>query len=359
MAILGVNGEMRLRREAPDPIVIPSSSLNAEINAFALSDQTFWSGDEVYLYSPTGIPIAIDAVPGGVATYFGSKWELGTNRAHITSYEDEFYQDDDGVDFYLKGNPINSASFFVYRDLLDRLSLYTTRAAALNGGTADRVDLFRLDFGAIVLYAAGTAEYDNAIVECVTGFGDYDFSDIRDEVTLASICDFPPDYLQPVAGSGEYDNAEISPRRWVSGFPWFIICNLREWTIELDGANIDSTAVGQKFGENVKSIITGGGSLDFIVQRLGSDTTYDPTVLMKLLFLTEKGAQANAQFYMGSRADRDNACSTDGLQVLPGDLYYECDILLTNIAINTRVDEIIAGTAQFVTTGPIQLRMGT
>jgi len=46
-------------------------------------------------------------------------------------------------------------------------------------------------------------------------------------------------------------------------------------------------------------------------------------------------------------------------ELLPGDLFYECDILITNSAINTRAGEIIVGTANFVTTGPIELRMGT
>jgi len=45
--------------------------------------------------------------------------------------------------------------------------------------------------------------------------------------------------------------------------------------------------------------------------------------------------------------------------LLAGDLFYECEILITNNAINTRADALIVGSASFVTTGPIQLRMGT
>jgi hypothetical protein len=46
-------------------------------------------------------------------------------------------------------------------------------------------------------------------------------------------------------------------------------------------------------------------------------------------------------------------------ELLPGDLFYETDILITNSAVNTRAGELIVGTANFVTTGPIQLRMGS
>jgi hypothetical protein len=53
------------------------------------------------------------------------------------------------------------------------------------------------------------------------------------------------------------------------------------------------------------------------------------------------------------------ADSVERPELLPGDLYYECDILITNNAINTRADALIVGSASFVTTGPIQLRIGT
>jgi hypothetical protein len=41
-----------------------------------------------------------------------------------------------------------------------------------------------------------------------------------------------------------------------------------------------------------------------------------------------------------------------------GDLYYKCELLVTQIAVNTRATDVIAGTAQFVTTGVIELKMG-
>ena len=68
--------------------------------------------------------------------------------------------------------------------------------------------------------------------------------------------------------------------------------------------------------------------------------------------LTEKGAKAEAEFYM------INGRSSTYTSLAPGDLYYKCDILVTNTAVNTRADEAIVGTAQFVTTGAIELKMG-
>ena len=137
----------------------------------------------------------------------------------------------------------------------------------------------------MLIAPAGTEEYNNALAECLAATGDYRFSDIRDESTLASICDYAPDYLQPVAGTSEYDDAEIEPRRWIGGFPWIIQGELREWSIELNAENVDTTAVGQKFGESVKSVVSGGGSFDFLVERRTDENKYDSTSLMQLLLL--------------------------------------------------------------------------
>lgn len=353
MAVLGYEGYVRFRREAPDPVVVPSSALRADIDTLILETTDYWNGDEVYLLTPNGLPLSPNALPEGVGCYFGSFFELGPNRTHVTAEDDEYYvSSDDTVDFYNTGTPVNTGTYFIYRDQLGRASFYNSRAAALSGLPSGRVDLRQLDFKFIVIAPDGTSEYNNSLAECVAAAGEYRISDVTDEVTLASICDFAPNYLQPVAGTAEYDDADLVPRRKVGGFPWIIQGELRDWTLELNGENVNVTAVGQKFGESVKSIVSGGGSFDFFIERRTDENKYDATFLMQLLLMTEKGAKAEAEFYMiTDRVETQN-------RLAPGDLYYRCDVLITNTAINTRLDEAIVGTAQFVTTGQIDLKQG-
>lgn len=358
MAVLGSEGYVRLRREAPEPIVVPATALRADLNTLQIISNEYWNGDEVYLLSPNGLPLSTDALPEGVGCYFGSFYELGSNRIHVTAEDDEYYvTTNNNVFFYNRGTPVNSGTYFIYRDQLGRASFYTTRSASLAGNANDRVDFRQLDFQFIIIAPDGVSDYNNTLAECVGAAGEYKLSDVTDEVTLASICDFSPFYLQPVAGTAEYDDAELSPRRNIGGFPWIIQGQLREWSIELNGDNIDTTSVGQKFGENVKSVVSGGGTFDFIVERDIVDNKYDSTSLMQLLLMTEKGAKAEADFYMIT--DRASVtCTGSGYKLAPGDLYYTCNILITNTAVNTRADEFIVGTAQFVTTGAIELKLG-
>ena len=91
-----------------------------------------------------------------------------------------------------------------------------------------------------------------------------------------------------------------------------------------------------------------------MVDRMYKDQgSTDATALMRLLLMTEKGCQASAQFFFILNR-QSQAC----LGELPGDLYYEAEIFITNIALNVRPDELVLGTAAFVTTGPIALRAG-
>jgi hypothetical protein len=118
--------------------------------------------------------------------------------------------------------------------------------------------------------------------------------------------------------------------------------------------SIDTTPLGTRFGEAIKSVVTGGGEITYIVERRNTASVSDPVDLMRLLLLTEKGCLATAQFWMIAGRPRE-LCD----QILPGDLYYEADILLTGSTLNLVPTDIVAGATRFVTTGEIRLKVGT
>jgi hypothetical protein len=360
MAVLGVEGRVRLRREAPDPLIVGSKILRADIDKFLVNSTDYWSGDEVYVFAERGLPIR-DNCSDGVAMYADGYWDVGPNRTHISSDNDTFYvKDSPNVPFYCSGGA-QSGGYFIHRDTLNRLSLHTDYCSAVNGGDSDRVDLAQYDFQTMLIAPAGTQEYNDALAQCVAAFGDYRFSDARDEVTLESICKFAPDYEKPVAGTGEYDDADLTPRRWIGGFPWVIQCQLKEWSLDLDSSAIDASQVGDKFGENVKSIVTGGGTFDFFIGEAegcgGGSRPVDPTYLMQLLLITDKGAKADAEFRLMAPRELD-ICADNCSPLAEGNLFYKTQLLITKIAVNVRAADLIVGSASFATSGPIEMNLG-
>lgn len=375
MAVLGVGGCLELRRCAPEPCVLNAESLNAETNQFDSICDGYWSGDHVGVDC---LPVirgdGFPPNPSGYASYFGGRWYVGPNRTQIDADSDEFYKTDteeypDGqfgndAQFYAREGDVSGGEeipecsdadgYYIHIDELGRVSFYDTRCGALAGCTDDRLDLAPVG-GQITVAPYGSVEYLNAVWRCVAAAGEYQFSDGQDTVTLASICEDAPAYEQPEAGDDEYDNADLEPRSQpLNPAPyWQCVLDLREWSLQLDAPSVDTTSVSEKFGEAVKSLVNGGGSTEFFVERQClTDYQADSNTLMKLLFMTENGCNADAKFYLIQR----EGCGEECNGLLKGDLYYEAHILITASAVNVRPTEMIVGTAQFVTTGPIRLR---
>lgn len=296
MAVLGAGGKLVLRREVPNAIAVSPSSMHVESNSLVVDDQHIWTGDLVTINADRGVPFfdanGIPQCPDGSGTYFSGSWYLASNRTHIGSLTGNFYQTNNSANFYAQTPIALSASYYVYRDQLDRLSFYAIQAESLQGDRTKRVPLAQVDWGTMSVTPASNTE-------------------------------------------------------------WRIVCNIASWNLDLNGSNVDVTAVGEKFGESIKSLVTGGGGIDFLVDRKAwAAGQTDATMLMQLLTMTEKGCVAEAELWMLKR-------TAEQAGLLAGDLYYYAKLLVTNVAINLRPSDVVAGTATFVTTGAISLRQGT
>ena len=394
MAVLGSGGQLQLRREAAEPCIIRPDDINLGTGSFDMHCEGYWSGDRVVISGPEGLPIFINGVPqrwDGVASYRQDVLFVAANRDDIADNADDFYKQ--GTEDYFNGDATmrNDDSLFYYQgedandtqtddldgyicvDSLGRLKLYDTRCEGLACCGTSNLDFQengqRLDFDFFVLNHYGHADYQNAITACFGAIGEYIFNDVADDTAadpnppLSSICADAPRYIQPVAGTDEYSNANVLPRNQVDATPhplWTILCELREWSLELDAPSVDTTGVGEKFGEAVKSLVTGGGSADFFIDRTCMDDGKDNagTYLMQMLLMTQmEGCKAHAKFFMIRREFDSDDCGP-ACAGTPGSLWYETDLLITRNAVNLRPTQLVAGTAQFVTTGEIRLLQG-
>jgi hypothetical protein len=374
MAVLGIGGKLYLRRAAPEPFAISSETVDGNENALTTIFPGYWSGDKVTAYCLPAGTGTFPPNPEGYAAYYGGKYFLGPNRSHITGLNDTFYKasgeeypDDsagDDAQFYARVDDVSDDetipdcqedTYWIHIDELGYVSFYDTRCKALTGASSDRVNLFGTVEGVITIAPFGSANYNNAIWACARGYGDYEFSDVQDPVTLVSICEDAPDYELPEFDPTDYADANVFPRTDLAGQTapyWELMCDLAQWSLELSAPSVDTTSISEKFGEAVKSLVTGGGSAEFLIDRkCHDDGEYDNLALMKLLLMTEKGCEASARFYLVNRRRQSSA----GPGQILGDLYYAADLLVTASAVNVRPSDIIAGTANFVTTGEIRL----
>lgn len=374
MAVLGTGGKLVLKRTAPDACIIGVEHLDPVDNLLTDICKGYWTGDHVAVI---GLPIYVGGVPvkpSGYGCYYGSAFHLGPNRDHVTSRTDQYYkqageefpdgQAGDAADFYAKINdvfndgddkipPDPEDDYWIHVNELGYVSFYTNRCAAMRGCPRDRVDLANVG-GNIAVGPYGSAIYNNAIAECYADWGRYANSDVLGDNGLSECINMP---VFTAPGTNDYDNAEISLdlNSHAKGYVWEILCDIRGWELQLEAPNVDVTSVSEKFGNSVKSLVRGGGNVEFFIDRdCYEDGQNNGIPLMELLLMTEKGCKASAQFWM---IDRGKNCDTADRQCgkLAGDLYYECDILVTRSSVNIRPTELVVGTAQFVTTDEIRL----
>lgn len=289
-ALLGLDGRLHLEREFPDPATLRHDDVVLARDAFDLLDPAFWSGDFVRL---TGDALPFDGmdVPDGTAQWGGlGPYERGPTRAHVTQDADQFWQDSDTVTHWEEGAPVTEATYWIHIDEMDRVSFH--------GGYSDAL-----------------SRQNPVPIQNVK------FSDITMEAAKSET-----DFLSQ----------------------WRFVCNLRSWTFETDAAAVDATPVGTKFGEAVKSLVTGGGTLDFMVDR--RDQGWNALSTMRLALLTQKGSKGYAEFFLTQ--DDSDECGLNGMAI-----YYAADVLLTSCSLSVRIEEALAGSAAFSTTGAIRLRV--
>ena len=386
MAVLGYGGRVELKRDAPPACLIEDDALDFRSNQLEDICDGYMNGDRVVV---VGLPVMdglFPTKPDGYATYQGSKWYIGPNRWHIEDNDDDFYKASSGfkedypsgafgdnAKMYVKEGDracidqdntkcddipgVETDDYYIHINNLGYVSFYKDRCEALVGCAQWRVDLINVG-GPIIVGPYGNTDYNNALTTCYEGVGLYENSDVLDSVELSSICEDAPVYRRPEAGTAEYDNADIQPRREVSPDAlWLVICELRNWSLEISAPAVDTTGVGEKWGNSIKSIVSGGGTMEYFIDRnCLADCQMEPLDLMQLVTLTEEGCRAKARFTM-VRKNLDDPCNELCLIDFPGHVYYEMDVLMTGNAVNVRPSEMVVGSASFVTTDEIKLLM--
>jgi hypothetical protein len=379
MAVLGTNGKIVLNRSAPTPVAVDVTALNQDKNIISLTAQGFRSGDLVEVASIDNWPnTALNDAPliptyANVYDYQDYAEMVGYSTAYpdalLRPYRWLATESNDALvtesgDIIAVQSEVDTTPYrnrlYIHVDPLNRLSFYRTRAAALAGVN----DVTREDLDQSVFTLDPTAPIELRLVN-----------------------------------------------------EWKLEACLQSWSLNLNASEIDTTGLGDQFFDGVKSLVQGGGTFDFLIEREARDprttaiisrseyanayvfydvpttetyneasivggsagaTAYDnanitpapaeftydtkqlATVgtsnLLRLLLSTNEQTEGEAEFWMID-GDLQNRTSYTG-KLLPSDLYYKAQIMLTSSAVSVRATDIITGSANFVTVREVQLREG-
>ena len=342
MAIIGNGGILELSREWPEPRALAPNALNISTATLSIDDPKYWTGDRIIIAAEGGLPIdgndnGFASNPGGQGIYYGSIYDLGPARVHVTAPSANYYQSTNTVPFYNTAATTGlttQVDAYINMDDLDRAKLYKSAIAAYNADSSQILALKSVNTENLVITRYNdTPEYSSAI--------DLAASSIK-PLTLPSSSQKLEDVITVPSGMTAVASNPDSRG-------WLVQCDLQEWALSVDASNLDMTAIGETFGENTKSLVRGAGSLTFLVDQRHVDRDQSSTTLLRLVMLTEKQAKSSAKFYLFK--DRNPVLPQVGSTA-----YYDCDILLTNTRIDVKATDIISGTSDFVATGEIAIK---
>jgi len=341
MAVLGNGGVLEISREIPDAVALTSARINIGSTPYTISlnNQAYWAGDRVIIAAADGVPFDVNGdgyadSPDAHGFYTGSTWALGPSRDSLGT--SAYQTGGDAGDFY--NTPATTGlttqvDGYISRDPLDRIRLWTTEGAGHSESGVEEPLLNVNPGNFIVAYYSNNPIYTAALDSAATTLQALTLQ--TSEQRLASVVTLP-------AG---FDSVCDDVNR-----TWSVQCDLQGWVMSIDASNLDTTAIGETFGESVKSLVRGAGSLEFFAEHSNSNEEQDGLALLRLVLLTQNQCNTKGRFYLYK--DRN-----DPTAKIDGSVYYECDILLTNTRLNTRAAEAITGTADFVATSEIRLKV--
>lgn len=344
MPVLGNGGALELRRELPEAMLLSPDGVAGHVNAIEAGNEGYWTGDKVWVWGPAGLPFDVNGdeepdITGGWGMFAGSRYLLAPGRRErLTDGSAKWFGPEDPFRTPLPEDAVDRTELYVYRDSLDRLSFYRTFTDALAGEVAQRLDFYPVDFRLMLLAPAGSTGYQDRLAPTYPELSGYRLPADRTAIPLTQVS-------SAALPEPEGDDADR---------PWVFAAEMESWNLELDATEVDTTGLGERYGESVRAMVTGGGSFDFFINRTLHTGEADATYLAQLLIVLEQGSKAEATFRVTKKSPYTSA--TEGFRRLPAsNVAYKAKLLLTNSVTDTSAEDVIRGSARFITVGRIRL----
>jgi hypothetical protein len=122
---------------------------------------------------------------------------------------------------------------------------------------------------------------------------------------------------------------------------WAFLAECKDWALQTDPSVLDSTAIGEDFGDSVKDVVRGSGSFNcYVPTSMGGAKQVDAKSFVRLMLMTETGSKARARFRI--QEESLGTCEPEET------VWIECDILLGPGEISAAFDGTVNYSSQFV-----------
>ena len=132
-----------------------------------------------------------------------------------------------------------------------------------------------------------------------------------------------------------------------------LLGQVNSYELNTERETVDTTVLSDEFRSRINTLMSGSGQMSCFWEYTGSTTDELPHYLLELALRTKVGSQFKAKFYI-----KTNGYNPSGVAARDDDqIWYEFTGMLTNCAVQFSPSTAIQMTANFITTGDIQIRM--
>lgn len=132
-----------------------------------------------------------------------------------------------------------------------------------------------------------------------------------------------------------------------------LLAQVSSFEINTQRESVDTTVLSDEFRQRFDSLISGSGRFSGFWEYTGDTTKELPHYLLELALRTRVGSNFSARLYLKD----DNYNPTDITERDNDAIWYQIEGLITAAAVQFSPDSVVQITADFITTGPIQIRM--
>lgn len=132
-----------------------------------------------------------------------------------------------------------------------------------------------------------------------------------------------------------------------------ILAQVNSFEINTERETVDTTVLSDEFRSRVNTLISGSGRISAFWEYTGDTASELPMYLFELTHRTKVGSNFSGQFYI-----KKSGYNPSGVTARDDDeIWWNVEGIITAAAIQFSPDSTVQITADFITTGEIQLRM--
>jgi len=132
-----------------------------------------------------------------------------------------------------------------------------------------------------------------------------------------------------------------------------VLAQVNTFELNTERETVDTTTLSDEFRSRISTLMSGSGRMSCFWEYTGNENKELPNYLVELILRTKVGSQFKARFYI-KRSDHN---PSGIFEASNDEIFYEFSGVLTGCAVQFAPNNTVQVQADFISTGPIQLRM--